>query len=335
MTKDNTRLELDSIEGANEIYASYIKDYTGYPYKGIVPFPDNGDTHQSFGISLSKDGEKLVYKCFNEHRGGDVRSFITRMEGIPYFKSKDIGTKILRGLIKPKYEITNRDLKKKSKSNLDDRIVEGRLHLTDWELEWWWDECQLSSVELMNFEIYGLENYTSASGRYTIKSTKEKPMFLYPYFDEDRNMIGFKIYNPKAGKNDLKWISGGDRGVVGNIFNYTGSGKIYVASSKKDAAVLYYHIFKKKYNCGYLADENNFKPLVNSPHRDQFIYIGDKDFKIGRNGVPVKAGQMIAQAMTEEYDIPHINVNFGFNNKDITEGYKDNKTNFILSQIFK
>ena len=314
-----------------QVYAFYVGDFT-IPLQINCPFPNEGESNPSFGIYLSSDGESIIWSKRNEmDRSGNAFSFVRAMEGIsPGLAARRIRD-IIKGRVKSDMVVTS-SIPKVKKQTPHELITS--TDFTDCELEWWWNEAGMTREDLLVNNVYSLESLSYGSLEVEWKKIGQ-PKFVFEYYDDDGNRVGWKFYSPQYRLGERKWRSGGDL-QLGNYRNLPQQSKyLFILTGKKDMMVFYKHVLKRKYPCIYNPSETSIAQLMDKWYDlderfTNIIYIGDTDYNEHRTG------QRVAEKIEEKLGIQTINfVYTGEEVKDITEEWKfcGGDVSNIISQL--
>jgi len=217
----------------HDIFAYYL----GHTFEEGRCFssPFRGDRDPSFNIYEDRVQGKLFYKDFGDANiVGDVFSFVSRKENIPYLQvftriRRDMLVSHNRSFVKPDDKITNRFSKPVTK------VIEfvPKKRLSDLERKYW-EDVNISEEHLEFHKIYCAKE-VYVDGLLVWKSEPDNPIFVYKTFNK------IKAYRPFEKNKRNKWI--------GNYSRYDIQGweqlplihdedTLVITKSKKDAAVL-------------------------------------------------------------------------------------------------
>ena len=240
----DVKLSLSFLNGhAKEAILGQISDYELFAYYLGHTFeegrcfssPFRSDRDPSFNIYADRVQGKLFYKDFGDANiVGDVFSFVSRKESIPY---KDVYTRIRKDVLVNRTIASTRPVDKHTDrfSKPITKVIEyvPKKRMSDFERKYW-EDVGISEEHLALHKIYCAKEVYVDNNLVWV-SEPENPIFVYKTFNK------IKAYRPFEKNKKKKWL--------GNYSRYDIQGweqlpliheedTLIITKSKKDAAVL-------------------------------------------------------------------------------------------------
>jgi len=258
-------------------------------------------------VIFMKDG-KLYYKDFRDTEAYNCFSYIMKKYNLTFYEALDLINKDFN------LKLQNNTSKQFVHSFLEKEILlygdnylqsteakkEIKVELTNWNTgihkKYWYDQYGLGVKDLNYFDIHAIKSWWVIQEE-NYKHYISEPLSFGYYFEKPNNLETWKIYQPYAGNNDIKWMSNTHLDTLQGFkqLRYK-SDTLIITKSLKDVAVLY----KLNYDSvapnaeSCLIDETKMSILKEKYKNIVIIFDNDK------------AGIKGSTKLSEKYNIPNL-----------------------------